>query len=43
MKKISAVPFHSLFEVNENMYENVIIVAKRANHIISKDSLDLQQ
>ena len=43
MKKIEPLPFHSLYEINENMYENVIIVAKRANHIISKDSLDLQQ
>ena len=43
MKKIEPLPFHSLYEVNENMYENVIIVAKKANHIISKDSLDLRQ
>ena len=43
MKKIEPLPFHSLYEINDNMYENVIIVAKRANHIISKDSLDLQQ
>ena len=43
MKKINVVPFHSLYEVNDNMYENVIIVSKRSREIISENSLDLQK
>ena len=43
MKKITALPFHSLYEVNENMYENVIIVAQRSREIISENSLVLKQ
>jgi len=43
MKKVNVVPFHSLYEVNDNMYENVIIVSKRAREIISENSLDLQK
>ena len=43
MKKIAPLPFHSLYEVNENMYENVVIVAKRSREIISGDVLDLQK
>ena len=43
MKKVNVVPFHSLYEVNDNMYENVIIVSKRSREIISENSLDLQK
>ena len=43
MKKVNVVPFHSLYEVNNNMYENVIIVSKRSREIISENSLDLQK
>ena len=43
MKKVNVVPFHSLYEVNDNMYENVIIVSKRSREIISESSLDLQK
>ena len=43
MKKVNVVPFHSLYEVNDNMYENVIIVSKSAREIISENSLDLQK
>ena len=43
MKKITALPFHSLSDVNENMYENVIIVSQRSREIISENSLDLQK
>ena len=43
MKKIAPLPFHVLYEVNENMYENVIIVAKRSREIIAEDVLDLQK
>ena len=43
MKKISVLPFHSLYEVNENMYENVMIVSKRSRSIIAENSLDLQK
>ena len=43
MKKLNVLPFHSLYEVNENMYENVIIVSKRSREIIGEDVLDLQK
>ncbi len=43
MKRVKVVPFHSLYEVNDNMYENVIIVSKRSREIISENSLDLQK
>ena len=43
MKKVNVVPFHSLYEVNENMYENVIIVSHRSREIIAENSLDLQK
>ena len=43
MKKVNVVPFHSLYEINDNMYENVIIVSKRSREIISENSLDLQK
>ena len=43
MKKLNVLPFHSLYEVNENMYENVIIVSKRSREIIAEDVLDLQK
>ena len=43
MKRVKVVPFHSLYEVNENMYENVIIVSHRSREIIAENSLDLQK
>ena len=43
MKKLNVLPFHSLYEVNENMYANVIIVSKRSREIIAEDVLDLQK
>ena len=43
MKKITALPFHSLYEVNENMYENVIIVAQRSKEIISENYLKVKR
>ena len=43
MKKVNVVPFHTLYEINDNMYENVIIVSKKSREIISENSLDLQQ
>ncbi len=43
MKKIEPVPFHKLYEKNDNMYQNVVIVSKRAREIISENVLDLQQ
>ena len=36
MKKVEPVPFHTLYEKNDNMYQNVIIVSKRARGIISE-------
>jgi DNA-directed RNA polymerase subunit K/omega len=32
-----------MYEINDNMYENVIIVSKRSREIISENSLDLQK
>tara|TARA_B100000131_G_scaffold317659_1_gene360063 strand:- start:318 stop:599 length:282 start_codon:yes stop_codon:yes gene_type:complete len=43
MKKVQALPFHLLNEVNDNMYENVIITAKRSKQIIAKNSIDLER
>ena len=43
MKKVNVVPFHTLYEINDNMYENVIIVSKKSREIISENSLDLQK
>ena len=43
MKKVEPVPFHTLYEKNDNMYQNVIIVSKRARGIISENVLDLKQ
>ena len=43
MKKVKAVPFQSLFDINENMYQNVIIISKRSREIISENSLDLNK
>tara|TARA_Y100001970_G_scaffold288629_1_gene416490 strand:- start:1901 stop:2167 length:267 start_codon:yes stop_codon:yes gene_type:complete len=43
MKKIEPLPFHTLYDKNDNMYQNVIIVSKRARGIISENALDLQK
>jgi hypothetical protein len=43
MKKVEPLPFHVLYEKNDNMYQNVVIVSKRARSIISENVLDLQQ
>jgi len=43
MKKIEPVPFHSLYEKNDNMYQTVMIVSKRARSIISENVLDLEK
>tara|TARA_Y100001970_G_scaffold286365_1_gene408327 strand:+ start:871 stop:1137 length:267 start_codon:yes stop_codon:yes gene_type:complete len=43
MKKVEPLPFHTLYEKNDNMYQNVVIVSKRAREIISENVLDLQQ
>tara|TARA_B100000902_G_C27278471_1_gene900249 strand:- start:1459 stop:1725 length:267 start_codon:yes stop_codon:yes gene_type:complete len=43
MKKVEPVPFHTLYEQNDNMYQNVVIVSKRARAIISENVLDLKQ
>ena len=43
MKKVQPVPFHVLYEKNDNMYQNVMIVSKRARNIISENVLDLEK
>ena len=43
MKKVQPVPFHILYEKNDNMYQNVMIVSKRSRSIISENVLDLEK
>ena len=43
MKKVRAIPFQDLFDINENMYQNVIVISKRSREIISENVLDLNQ
>lgn len=41
MKKIEPLPFHILYQKNDNMYQNVVVVAERAKNIISENVIDL--
>ena len=43
MKKVKAVPFQSLFDINDNMYQNVIVISKRSREIVSENVLDLNK
>ena len=43
MKKVEPVPFHSLYEKSDNMYQTVMVVSKRARVIISENVLDLEK
>ena len=43
MKKVKAVPFQSLFDINDNMYQNVIVISKRSREIVSENALDLNK
>ena len=41
--KVKVLPFHAMYDVNENMYENVVIIAKKSREIISRNSIDLNK
>ena len=41
MKKIEPLPFQTLYQKNDNMYQNVVIVSERAKSIISENVIDL--
>ena len=41
--KVNVLPFHAMYDINDNMYENVIIISKKSKEIISKNSLDLNK
>lgn len=41
--KVKVLPFHAMYDINDNMYENVIIISKKSKEIISKNSLDLNK
>ena len=41
--KVNVLPFHAMYDINENMYENVIIISKKSREIISKNSIDLNK
>ena len=41
--KVKVLPFHAMYDINENMYENVIIISKKSREIISKNSIDLNK
>ena len=43
MKIVEPLPFHVLYEKNDNMYQNVMIVSKRSRNIISENVLDLEK
>ena len=34
--KVKVLPFHAMYDINDNMYENVVIIAKKSKEIISK-------
>ena len=41
--KVKVLPFHAMYDINDNMYENVVIIAKKSREIISKNSIDLNK
>ncbi|MAV64479.1 MAG: hypothetical protein CMG00_04730 [Candidatus Marinimicrobia bacterium] len=41
--KVKALPIHVLCDVNENMYQNVLIVSQRSRELISETSIDLNK
>ena len=41
--KVNVLPFHAMYDINENIYENVIIISKKSREIISKNSIDLNK
>jgi len=43
VKKVKAIPFQNLYNINENMYQNVIVISKRSREIVSENVLDLNK
>ena len=43
MKKVKAIPFQNLYNINENMYQNVNVISKRSREILSENALDLNK
>ena len=43
MKKVKAIPFQNLYDINENMYQNVNVISKRSREILSENALDLNK
>ena len=41
--KVNVLPFHAMYDINDNMYENVIIISKKSKEIVSKNSIDLNK
>jgi len=41
--KVNVLPFHAMYDINDNMYENVIIISKKSKEIVSKSSIDLNK
>ena len=41
--KVNVLPFHAMYDINDNMYENVVIISKKSREIVSKNSIDLNK
>ena len=41
--KVKVLPFHAMYDINDNMYENVVIISKKSREIFSKNSIDLNK
>tara|TARA_B100000287_G_C20657616_1_gene789063 strand:+ start:804 stop:1076 length:273 start_codon:yes stop_codon:yes gene_type:complete len=41
--KVKVLPFHAMYDINDNMYENVVIISKKSREIVSKNSIDLNK
>ena len=41
--KVKVLPFHAMYDINDNMYENVVIISKKSKEIISKNSIDINK
>ena len=41
--KVKVLPFHVMYDINNNMYENVVIISKKSREIVSKNSIDLNK
>ena len=41
--KVKVLPFHAMYDINDNMYENVVIISKKSREIVSKKSIDLNK